>query len=180
MSDRAGPKHSRQGPLTIWHMMTLGQMRSALRLRPRLGWSHAHKIALLPGLGIYNSLMRAVERALYGRRVRDFTLAHAPLFIIGHWRSGTTLLHNLLAQDPQFGFPTMYQAAFCNHFLLTQDVVTRLTGWLMPTTRPMDNLPAGWQIPQEEDIGMAIQCQISPYVLAADPDRPAGTGPRLL
>ena len=26
----------------------------------------------------------------------------SPLFILGHWRSGTTLLHNLLAEDAQF------------------------------------------------------------------------------
>jgi hypothetical protein len=166
-------KRSRQGPLTIWHMMTVGQMLRAARLRPQLHWSKALKLFLLPGMGLYNSAMRAAERTIYGRRVREFELKQSPLFIIGHWRSGTTLLHNLLAQDPQFTFPTMYQAAFCNHFLLTQDVVTKLTGRFMPKTRPMDNLPAGWEIPQEEDIGMAIQCQMSPYMMAADPDRMA-------
>ncbi|MCA9055655.1 MAG: sulfotransferase, partial [Planctomycetaceae bacterium] len=31
--------------------------------------------------------------------------------------------------------------------------------------------PAGWDIPQEEDIAMAILTQMSPYMLSADPDR---------
>ena len=28
-----------------------------------------------------------------------------PVFILGHWRSGTTLFHNLLALDEQFAYP---------------------------------------------------------------------------
>jgi hypothetical protein len=171
MSTSSNVKRTRQGPLTLWHMMTLGQMWQAAALRPQLHWSRAFKIFLLPGMGLYNSAMRLAERAIWGKRIREFQLEQAPLFIIGHWRSGTTLLHNLVAQDPQFTFPTMYQTAFCNHFLLTQDVVTKLTGGLIPKSRPMDNLPAGWDIPQEEDIAMAIQSLMSPYMLAADPDR---------
>ncbi|MFV0443717.1 MAG: sulfotransferase family protein [Planctomycetaceae bacterium] len=172
MSTSPRPKRSRQGPLTLWHMLTVRQALQWAALRPQLHWSKAFKIFLLPGMTVFNSVMRAGERLIYGRQVRDFQLQQSPLFIIGHWRSGTTLLHNLIAQDPQLGYPTMYQAAFCNHFLLTQEVMSRLTGPFMPKTRPMDNLPAGWDIPQEEDIAIAILSLISPYVLAADPDRP--------
>ena len=171
MSAAPKPSRTRQGPLTIWHMMTLGQMVRALRFKPQLHWSKAHKIALLPGMGIFNSAMRFAEQMIYGRRVRETQIEQPPLFLIGNWRSGTTLLHNLMAQDPRFNSPTMYQAAFAHHFLLTQDVMTRLTGWMMPKRRPMDNLPAGWDIPQEEDIGMGVLTQISPYVMSADPDR---------
>ena len=39
----------------------------------------------------------------------------SPLFIIGHWRSGTTFLHNLLCQDPNTGFVTTYQSVFPNN-----------------------------------------------------------------
>src|ERR1700722_18204359 len=46
----------------------------------------------------------AVERALYHRRVAATPLAAPPIFLLGHWRSGTTHLHNVLSQDPQFGF----------------------------------------------------------------------------
>lgn len=33
-----------------------------------------------------------------------------PIFILGAYRSGTTHLHNLLAQDPAFAYVTAYNA----------------------------------------------------------------------
>lgn len=35
-----------------------------------------------------------------------------PVFIIGHWRSGTTFIHNVLSKDPQFGYCSTYQTVF--------------------------------------------------------------------
>ena len=42
---------------------------------------------------------------LRSRRVRD------PVFVVGVHRSGTTHLHNLLALDPQFVSPSLYQVS---------------------------------------------------------------------
>jgi len=39
------------------------------------------------------------EKLLYSHRVRSTKLKHPPLFVLGHWRSGTTLLHELLILD---------------------------------------------------------------------------------
>ena len=44
----------------------------------------------------------------------------APLFILGHYRSGTTHLHNLLALDPQFAAPTVFQVLNPHTFLGTE------------------------------------------------------------
>lgn len=164
------PKRSSQGPLVIWHGMTMRQLARFFAYKPLLSWRRALPIATLPGFSVYNSVMGLAEKAIYGSRVEATKIDKAPLFVIGHWRSGTTLLHNLLAQDPQFTFPNMYQVVFPNHFLLSESLITRLTKNLVPESRPMDNLPAGWHIPQEEDIGMAILTCLSPYMLMANPD----------
>jgi hypothetical protein len=42
------------------------------------------------------------------------------VFVVGYWRSGTTLLHNYLCLDPQFGYPTTYACMNAQHFVLTQ------------------------------------------------------------
>ena len=47
-------------------------------------------------------------RLLFGRRISRQPLHPEPVFILGHPRTGTTHLHNLLALDPAF--------AFCNTF----------------------------------------------------------------
>ena len=43
--------------------------------------------------------------------------------MIGHWRSGTTLLHELLVLDPRHTFPDTYACFAPNHFLVS--------GWWM-------------------------------------------------
>lgn len=171
MDTKRKPKPSGQAGMTLWHGMTLRQLGRLVAYGPVLHWKRALQILTLPGAGVYNSLMGLAEQAIYGRRVAQTQITQPPLFVIGHWRSGTTLLHNLLAQDPQFNCPNMYQCVFPNHFLLTESVVTKLTGWLLPKSRPMDNMPATWDVPQEEDIALAILTCLSPYMLCAQPDR---------
>jgi hypothetical protein len=171
METQAKPKRSRQGPLVIWHGMTIRQMMRLFAYGPLLHWRRTPQIASLPLFALYNSTMGLLEKAVYGRRIEQVKLDKAPVFVIGHWRSGTTLLHNLLAQDPQFNFPKMYEVVFPSHFLLTENVVGKLTAPLVPQSRPMDNVPAGWDVPQEEDIAMAILTCLSPYMMLAQPDR---------
>ena len=38
-----------------------------------------------------------------------------PIFIIGHWRSGTTFLQNLLCQDKKFGYFNTYNSLFISN-----------------------------------------------------------------
>jgi len=40
------------------------------------------------------------------------TQVHAPVFSVGHARSGTTYLHRMMAKDPQFSYLLMYEMFF--------------------------------------------------------------------
>jgi hypothetical protein len=42
-----------------------------------------------------NSLLGLLQSAIYGARLRDTNIEHDPIFVLGHWRSGTTHLHEL-------------------------------------------------------------------------------------
>jgi hypothetical protein len=99
-----------------------------------------------------------------------------PLFIIGHWRSGTTLLHELMMLDDRFCCPTTYQCFAPGHFLLTEKMVTSALSWIMPSKRPMDDVSAGWHRPQEDEFALANLGSPSPYRRMAfpvtSPDRP--------
>ena len=44
-------------------------------------------------------------------RIRSAKLKEPPLFVLGHWRSGTTLLHELLMLDPRHTCPTRTNAS---------------------------------------------------------------------
>lgn len=87
------------------------------------------------------------------RKIADTPLHSSPVFIIGHWRSGTTFLHNLLSRDPQFGYVTTVQSVF-PHSFATNPLFPWLTKVLMPPTRPMDDMRLYMQSPQEEEMAM--------------------------
>ena len=90
----------------------------------------------------------------YGKRIRETQLNGDPVFIVGHWRSGTTHLHNLLVQDPKLGFTTQMQCLFPNSFL-TNPLVKFFIKNFQPSTRPMDNMAIDLETPQEEEIATA-------------------------
>ena len=51
------------------------------------------------------SLLQPFEDARY-RKIADKPLEMDPVFILGHWRSGTTFMHNVFSCDKHFGYNT--------------------------------------------------------------------------
>ncbi len=97
-----------------------------------------------------NALFAGWEALAYRRRIANAGV-DPPLFILGVWRSGTTLLHNLLAQDDRFAYANNYQTAFPGSFLTTESTCARLIGFFLPDRRPQDGVAIGVGEPQEED-----------------------------
>ena len=77
-----------------------------------------------------------------------------PVFIIGFWRSGTTLLHSLMCQDPHAGYVTTFQAVFPNLVLTRYKWMKRIANWALPKKRPFDSYPMDMDFPQEEEFGL--------------------------
>ena len=132
-------------------------------------------MASITALSVLNSWHDLWESVLLGGKISRQKIDHPPIFILGHWRSGTTLLHNLMTLDPQFTYPNLYQVMYPGNFLLTEHVTTRLTGWVLPKTRPMDNIPTGWNLPQEDEMGLLVMTLISPYLMLAHQGAPDKT-----
>lgn len=97
------------------------------------------------------------ERLRVARHVRRVSFDPPPVIIVGHWRSGTTFLHNLLSRDPRFCYPTILDALrpydfypspfeFISRYALLRSV---------PQVRPMDNMPLDPDLPQEDELALA-------------------------
>ncbi len=123
-------------------------------------------------VSLTHTLLRIVQEAIFGRALRRVEIAEPPIFILGHWRTGTTLLHELFIRDPRFGFPTTYQCMDPNHFLLTEGIMTRWFHFLMPSSRPMDNMKAGFDRPQEDEFALCMLGEGSPYLTISFPNHP--------
>jgi LPS sulfotransferase NodH len=144
-------------PSRIWfsQLAKNGFRVSPSRLHIALGVS-----AFMP----FSDLLALAQHCVHGRAIARTELAGPPIFVLGHWRSGTTLLHELLTLDSRFASPTTYECFAPSHFLLTESWVTRFGGWLIPSKRPMDNMKAGWALPQEDEFALMNLGAPTPYL----------------
>ena len=167
----ADPTHA-WGFLTprFWHGMRLGTWLSLLATRQcRLTPRSMITAASITPTAAFNSLFATWQNFRYGRQIHRQVLAEPPLFVLGHWRSGTTLLHELLITDPEHTYPNTFECMLPHCHLVTQKWMAPLTSWLLPDKRPMDNVEAGWDKPQEDEFALCNLGLPSPYLCWAFP-----------
>jgi hypothetical protein len=148
-----------------------GWMRLLVRNRFAVGPRQFYIAVVVTFVSLLHTLLRWLQSGLLGSRPERTPIRHAPLFIVGHWRTGTTLLHELLILDDRHTYPNTYQCLVPNHFLLSERWLKRLVWFLMPSRRPMDNMAAGWDRPQEDEFALCMLGQPSPYLTIAFPNR---------
>jgi len=119
---------------------------------------------LITFIGLFNSFLAFIQELILGRKIRKTQLPADPIFIIGHWRSGTTLLHEMFILDPRLGFPDSYACFAPNHFHISRPFLAPLLGLLMPKMRPIDNMPFDWNRPQEDEFALCNIGLPSPYL----------------
>jgi hypothetical protein len=167
------PERQREWMPKFWYGICFtGWVRLLVLNRFRIGWRYWHHLPGIAAMSVFNSLYRKGQWFRFGWRIKPIAEDQQPLFIIGHWRSGTTLLHELLVLDPRHTYPTTYECFAPNHFLATQWFVRRFMRFLLPSRRPMDNMAAGWDRPQEDEFALCNLGVPSPYLTMAFPNRP--------
>jgi len=114
-------------------------------------------------VSLLTSPLRIYESLRFGRIVRRTAVHPSPIFIIGHWRSGTTHLHNILIRDKNLGCVSMWQAFAPGLCLIDERVLKNPFNKIakkMHPTREIDNIPLSLDNPEEEDLAIA---NMSPY-----------------
>lgn len=161
-----------------WHMRAWSGITAAAYWRVlarhgfRISPTRLPMASMLAGISLMNSSMALLQKMVYGKRIAQTELAGPPIFVVGHWRSGTTLLHELMVLDRQFTFPNTY-ACFCpNHFLISQRWLKPLLTLFLPKQRPMDNMQIGWNLPQEDEWALCNMGLPSPYFKVLFPNLP--------
>ncbi len=157
----------------FWHgMRLLPWLRLLVRHRFSISPSRWPMTVAITFFAAIHSVLYRVQEALIGGHARSTEIRVPPLFVIGHWRSGTTMLHELMVLDERHNSPTTYQCFAPSHFVLTAKFVTRWFNWLLPAKRPMDNMAAGWMKPQEDEFALCNLGIPSPYLTMAFPNHP--------
>ncbi len=115
--------------------------------------------------------VRWTAAARFAGRIRNQPIEPPPIFIIGHWRSGTTHLQNLMSRDPRFARVTLLQAAMPHEFLILPNSIKGRIGGMLPPTRLMDNVPVAADVPWEEELALTSVGRLSFYHVSFFPRR---------
>lgn len=87
--------------------------------------------------------------------------ADPPVFIIGHWGSGTTWMHQLLAGDPRFLTPDTGDCLMPHNLHGSGRYFRWYVRHLLPQTRGFDAVPFSMEEPQEEEMALAALGPVS-------------------
>ena len=148
-------------------------LRMFLRNRAAVEPPYWYIAGILACTTFANTAFRWLQESRYGRAIDDVRFPADPIFVLGHWRSGTTLLHELLILDERFASPTTLQCFAPCHFLLSEQFFREYLWFCVPEKRPMDNMAVGWDRPQEDEFALALLGQPSTYTDLAFPNRPS-------
>jgi omega-hydroxy-beta-dihydromenaquinone-9 sulfotransferase len=119
-------------------------------------------------ISISNAREKRVEDQRFGVAVEQAQV-QAPIFILGHWRCGTTLLHELLALDEQFAYPNLFQVSNPHTFLTQEDIAAQYLEQAATQTRPMDNMQVTFRSPGEDEAALSVASLRSPVIAWAFP-----------
>lgn len=123
------------------------------RYIPRMLYSLALSSMMTP--------LRIKESIQFDKAIKETTIRNDPIFILGHWRSGTTYLHNVLSQDENFGYFSTFHTSLPGVFLGSEHLLRPLVASSIPDKRPMDDVTMGIDSPQEDEFALAAFSQFS-------------------
>jgi len=137
------------------HPLIFGSSRSWFRLlwdNRQVDRKYISRALVVALISLGTSPLRIYESLRYGRTVRNTAIHPSPIFIIGHWRTGTTHLHNLLTQDKDNGYVSTFQAFAPGLSLVGERLIKRpfnVIAQKLHPTREIDNIPLSLYNPEE-------------------------------
>jgi hypothetical protein len=160
---------------TIWNMMGIRAWYRLLKAHSfRMSPAKIPTALLVTYSALIISMAGVVQSLIFGRRLKKTVIEQHPMFVIGHWRSGTTHLHELLSLDDRYAFPTTRECMTPHHCLTTERIFPLLWGWLLPKRRPMDGMAGGLDHPQEDEFALLALGVPTPMWRIAYPGATAG------
>ncbi|RMH66217.1 MAG: sulfotransferase [Calditrichaeota bacterium] len=149
-------------------------MKLLFRHRRDIPLSQTGKIINLTIMSIFrNSYYCAREKKEFARAIRNVTVHSAPVFVLGHWRSGTSHLHRLLTLGEHFTYPTVFDIYSPHSFLYTEPMLRERMNRAESQMRPMDNMKIAYNDPGEDEFALAVMTLMSPLLAWVFPKQTA-------
>lgn len=119
--------------------------------------------AMIAGAALARWPFSTVEQFVMEDRLPDASDLAVPVFILGHWRSGTTHLYNIMCKSGDWAFvPPVATGLPWDLFGLAR-AFRPLLERALPEHRYIDNIPVAPDSPQEDEIAVANMTDLSFY-----------------
>ncbi len=146
-------------PLSGSNIATLAQVVLTSGGIPPRQWG---SIALIAAAVLGRLPFTWAEKVYMRRRLTETQDMPPPIFIIGHWRSGTTHLYNILSKA-DFGFVPPLATGLPWDLMIISRLFRPLLEQALPPSRYIDNVPVLPDSPQEDEIALANMTPLSFY-----------------
>lgn len=125
--------------------------------------SRSPKLALAWAAAAARSPSTAIERRVVDRHIAKGHELPPTVFILGHWRSGTTHLYNVMAKAPRFGYISPITTGLPWDALGIGRALRPLLERMLPDERWIDPIPVRPDSPQEDEPAIANMDTLSFY-----------------
>ena len=125
----------------------------------RINWQYIPKALYVTLMIIVMTIFRISEKYKFDKKLKNVDVV-PPLFIVGHWRSGTTFLHYLLGQDKNLSYVSTFETMAPGLIIENEKMFKDIVKNHIPNKRPMDDLEMNVDLPYEEEYAIA---NLSPY-----------------
>jgi hypothetical protein len=147
------------------HPLSGSNMRTLVRALAESG-GVSRRAAPQAALALAATLARwpstALEKTYVTRRLNRAGAMPPPIFIVGHWRSGTTHLYNIMSKGG-FGFVQPLAAGMPWDLLGLVKAARPLLERKLPADRYIDRIPVTPDSPQEDEVAIANMTTLSFY-----------------
>jgi len=120
------------------------------------------EIALISAAVLARQPFSLLEKSVVARTRSTAPPAPPPLFILGHWRSGTTHLYNIMSKA-DFGYIPPVATGLPWDFMIMGRIFRTALERALPRHRYIDNIPVLPDSPQEDEIALANMTPLSFY-----------------
>jgi hypothetical protein len=157
---KSRPRKLATHPLCGADLKTLSRLFSS---NGSVQWDRLVDLLLIGSSALARAPFNVIERRLVDRHLNRGYSEKPPIFILGHWRSGTTHLYNILSKSPRFGYLPPIATGIPWNMLTLGQWLEPLLRRTLPSERFIDNVPVQPDSPQEDEIALANMIDLSFY-----------------
>ena len=109
---------------------------------------------------------RLAELYIYQKKIAIHQIKQSPIFILGHWRSGTSHLQRIMRLDPNLSTSTIFRSVFSDSYYLTESWLKRALNLIFSMLNIhhfIQRTTMDFDLPAELDLALCSICSKNSY-----------------